>query len=83
MITHGAAVALQNRTLKLSDEFTIYVCDCGQIGYKNHKRGTKHCPRCKKRANVSPVKIPYACKLLFQELASMNISCKLLLEDGW
>jgi DNA-directed RNA polymerase III subunit RPC2 len=46
---------------------------CGLLGYEGW------CQYCKSTASVSNVKIPYACKLLFQELQSMNIVPRLRL----
>ena len=75
LIGYGASALLMERLMTCSDEFQVYVCnECGIIGYKGH------CNMCK-TSNVTPLKIPYACKLLFQELMSMNIIPKLILED--
>jgi DNA-directed RNA polymerase III subunit RPC2 len=38
------------------------------------------CQYCKSSEKIAPVRIPYACKLLFQELQSMNITPKLILD---
>lgn len=38
------------------------------------------CHGCKSSLNVYTIKIPYACKLLFQELQSMNIIPRLKLK---
>ncbi|TYG92122.1 hypothetical protein ES288_A11G005100v1 [Gossypium darwinii] len=46
---------------------------CGLIGYYSHKLKTGFCSSCKIGENVSSMKLPYACKLLIQELQSMNI----------
>ena len=39
------------------------------------------CQNCRSSENMSEIKLPYACKLLFQELQSMNICPKLHLEE--
>jgi DNA-directed RNA polymerase III subunit RPC2 len=38
------------------------------------------CHYCQSSASVSSIRIPYACKLLFQELQAMNIAPRLKLE---
>jgi len=45
---------------------------CGLIGYKNW------CQHCKNAETMARIKIPYACKLLFQELQSMNVVPRLI-----
>ena len=49
--------------------------ECGLIGYSGW------CNYCKSSLSITSIKIPYACKLLFQELQSMNVVPKLILED--
>ena len=59
-----------------SDSFDVSVCqDCGLLAYSGW------CSFCQSSKHVAALKIPYACKLLFQELQSMNIVPKLKLED--
>ena len=58
-----------------SDAFNVDVCNtCGLLAYQSW------CHACQASQNVSSIKIPYACKLLFQELQSMNIVPRLKLE---
>lgn len=74
LIGYGASSLLNERLMISSDIFEAFVCkECGVIGYKGC------CPMCKKNNPVS-VKMPYACKLLFQELMSMNILPKIELK---
>jgi DNA-directed RNA polymerase III subunit RPC2 len=40
------------------------------------------CPSTKSAAHVATMKLPYACKLLFQELISMNIVPRLTLAEA-
>ncbi|KAI3892851.1 hypothetical protein MKW92_036928, partial [Papaver armeniacum] len=60
----------------------VQVCRaCGLSGYDNHKLKTGVCS-CKDYENMSKMKLPYACKLLFQELQSMNIAPHLKLSEA-
>ncbi|KAJ3113763.1 DNA-directed RNA polymerase III core subunit ret1 [Phlyctochytrium bullatum] len=69
LIGHGAASLLIERLLTSSDAYEAEVCQgCGLLGSWNG-----FCQFCKSRKKVVKVTIPYACKLLFQELMSMNI----------
>jgi DNA-directed RNA polymerase III subunit RPC2 len=76
LIGYGASMLLLERLMISSDQFEIDVCDdCGLLGYSGW------CQFCKSSRNVSSIKIPYACKLLFQELQSMNVVVRLSLKD--
>jgi DNA-directed RNA polymerase III subunit RPC2 len=73
LIAYGASSILNERLMVSSDQFRIDVCkDCGIIGYLNW------CQRCRSSTTMAQIRIPYAAKLLFQELQSMNIVPKLL-----
>jgi DNA-directed RNA polymerase III subunit RPC2 len=76
LIGHGASMLLLERLMISSDAFQVHVCqECGLIGYPGW------CQYCKSSAYMTQMQIPYAAKLLFQELQSMNIVPKLVLED--
>eukprot|EP01132_Coremiostelium_polycephalum_P001511 gene1511-1903_t len=77
LIGYGASALIMERLMISSDRFTCYVCKkCGFLGYEGW------CQYCKSTLNVSTLQIPYACKLLFQELQSMNIVPRLKLQDA-
>ena len=76
LISYGASMLLLERLMISSDSFDVHVCqDCGLLAYSGW------CSFCSSSKDVAPLKIPYACKLLFQELQSMNIVPRLRLED--
>ncbi|XP_036154599.1 DNA-directed RNA polymerase III subunit RPC2 isoform X6 [Myotis myotis] len=74
LIGYGASMLLLERLMISSDAFEVDVCgQCGLLGYSGW------CHYCKSSCHVSSLRIPYACKLLFQELQSMNIIPRLKL----
>ncbi|KAI3709755.1 hypothetical protein L2E82_39521 [Cichorium intybus] len=83
LIAYGASNLIYERLMISSDPFEVQVCtNCGLLGYENHKTKTNVCSTCKNGNNISSMKLPYACKLLFQEIQSMNIVPKLALEES-
>jgi DNA-directed RNA polymerase II subunit RPB2 len=74
MIGHGADAFNKERMLDVSDKYVVHTCrKCGIIAAYNVKAGIYHCRNCDNRTDFSEVHIPYACKLLFQELTTMNV----------
>ncbi|CDS14512.1 Putative DNA-directed RNA polymerase [Lichtheimia ramosa] len=77
LIGYGASMLLLERLMISSDIFEIQVCDeCGLIGY------AAWCQYCKSSKHIRSMQIPYAAKLLFQELMAMNIAPRMMLEDA-
>ncbi|MBB5253184.1 DNA-directed RNA polymerase subunit B [Sulfurisphaera ohwakuensis] len=82
LIGFGTAMLIKDRLLDNSDKATIYVCDkCGYIGWYDRTRNKYVCPIHGENANLYPVTVSYAFKLLLQELMSMVISPRLVLGD--
>lgn len=76
LIAYGASQLLLERLMLSSDAHQVDVCEtCGLMGYQGY------CQSCKKTGGVTRLTIPYAAKLLIQELMSMNIMARLTLED--
>ncbi|XP_050380845.1 DNA-directed RNA polymerase III subunit 2 isoform X2 [Argentina anserina] len=83
LIAYGASMLLYERLMLSSDPFEVQVCRvCGLLGYYNHKIKAGICSSCKNGDNISTMKLPYACKLLIQELQSMNIVPRLKLAEA-
>lgn len=84
IIAHGLALFLKEKLMDTSDAYSTFVCDnCGIFAQRlNRKENKSHtsvndvyfCQACKNYTEISKIMIPYACKLLFQELMSMNIA---------
>jgi DNA-directed RNA polymerase II subunit RPB2 len=79
MCSHGAARFTRGRLYDASDKYSVFVCKkCGMIASYNDKMHIHHCRTCDNRVDFAYVEIPYACKLLFQELNTMNIAPRLM-----
>ena len=79
MISHGAARFTRGRLYDASDKYSVHVCKkCGLIAAYNDKLHIHHCKTCDNRTDFAYVEIPYACKLLFQELITMNVAPRII-----
>ncbi|KAK0706463.1 hypothetical protein B0T26DRAFT_655146 [Lasiosphaeria miniovina] len=76
LIAYGASQLLLERLMISSDGTEVDICQqCGLFGYKGY------CQTCKSTSQVTQMTMPYAAKLLVQELISMNVGVRLQLED--
>lgn len=74
MISHGAAAFLKERLMEVSDAYRMHVCDiCGLAAIANLKKQQFECRSCHNTVQISQIRIPYACKLLFQEYRPLPI----------
>ncbi len=81
MISHGAANFLREKLFIDSDKFQIDICElCGITAIANNKTNTVTCKSCNS-VRVKKINIPYATKLLFQELMAMNIAPRIKLSE--
>ena len=79
MIAHGSLQFLKERMIDVSDNYRVFVCkECGLIAAVNPTDGIYSCKKCRNFVDFSEVRIPYACKLLMQELESMSIAPRFL-----
>ena len=79
MVSHGAARFTKGRIYDCSDKFKTYACKkCGMLAIYNDKKGIHLCKICDNRTDFAELNIPYACKLLFHELITMNIAPRLI-----
>ncbi|KAJ7682894.1 hypothetical protein B0H17DRAFT_1075295 [Mycena rosella] len=77
LIGYGATQLLLERLMISSDKFEVNACaKCGLMGYNGW------CTYCKSSKQMAQLTIPYAAKLLFQELMAMNVVPRLVLDDA-
>jgi DNA-directed RNA polymerase II subunit RPB2 len=79
MISHGASKFTRGRMYDCSDKYKVHVCkNCGLIASYNNHHHIHMCRTCQNRVEFAQVEIPYSCKLLFQELITMNVVPRLI-----
>lgn len=79
MISHGSASFLKERLMDVSDKYSVYICnDCKMIATGNSKDNIYECKKCANYGDFTKIYIPYACKLLIQELMTMSIAPRIL-----
>jgi DNA-directed RNA polymerase II subunit RPB2 len=79
VIGHGMTEFTQERMMKCSDAFSCYSCrDCGLLAIANPEEGVWCCRGCGNSTRFAHIQIPYASKLLLQELESMCIGSRMI-----
>lgn len=81
-IAHGSAFLLREKLLEASDKYTTYICNiCGLFATKIPKKEVHQCLNCKNSTRISKIVLPYAFKLLIQELMSIQILPRLKVKE--
>jgi DNA-directed RNA polymerase II subunit RPB2 len=87
MIAHGASRFCRERLYDVSDKYSVYVCKkCGMIaayneGNKKYNDFSIHlCKTCDNKTDFALVDIPYAYKLMSQELQTINVVPRIITE---
>jgi len=91
MIAHGASRFCRERLYDASDKYSLYVCKkCGLTAAFNDSNSNKvstysdfsiHlCKTCGNKTDFAKVEVPYAFKLLSQELQTINIVPRIITE---
>jgi len=91
MISHGISKFCRERLYDVSDKYSVHVCKkCGMIASYNNgssKHDFKeeftvhHCKTCDNYTDFAYVEIPYAYKLMSQELQTINVVPRLITSD--
>jgi DNA-directed RNA polymerase II subunit RPB2 len=91
MIAHGMSKFCRERMFNVSDKYAVHVCKkCGMIAtYNNGDLGIMRskpgvsihiCKTCDNKTDFAYVEIPYAYKLLSQELQTINVVPRIITE---
>jgi DNA-directed RNA polymerase beta subunit/intein/homing endonuclease len=92
ILAHGMSNFTKERLMDVSDKFSVHVCNkCGLIASYNDGTQNKMyaptktcemtiylCKTCENTTDFSRIEIPYACKLLTQELQTINVSTRFI-----
>jgi DNA-directed RNA polymerase II subunit RPB2 len=82
VIAHGISEFTKERLMECSDAFRCFSCsDCGILAVANPTDSIWMCRGCGNTTKFSPIEIPYAYKLLIQELESMCIGSRILTKN--
>ena len=74
IISHGASSFLKDRLYNQSDAYRVHVCKkCGLMAVGDAPNNRYYCKSCM-IPDVAQVDIPFATKLLFQELMSVGVT---------
>ena len=90
MLSHGISRFCKERLYDVSDKYNVHVCKkCGMIAAYNDGNKTSfhqdtfkihHCKTCNNSTDFAKVNIPYAYKLMSQELQTINVSPRIIVE---
>ena len=83
MASHGMGQFTKERMMETSDIASFKICDdCGMLATGVIDKEYYICSPCNNHTRISTVNMPYACKLLFQELTSINILPKIKTDNS-
>jgi DNA-directed RNA polymerase beta subunit len=76
---HGTMQFLKERLLECSDNYRIFVCKkCGLMANVNPEQNIYNCRNCKNITDFAECRVPYAFKLLTQEVQTMAIAARFM-----
>jgi DNA-directed RNA polymerase II subunit RPB2 len=76
---HGVNMFLKERIMECSDNYRMHVCkQCGFMAIANPEKNLWLCRNCKNTTNFAEIRVPYAFKLLLQEIQSMSLGTKFI-----
>ena len=78
MIAHGASQFLKERLMDNSDKYRIHICKKSGLIAAVNKYKNIYNSFSENNTSFAEVKIPYACKLMMQELQTMSVAPRLI-----
>ena len=77
LIAHGTMQFQKERFMECADNYRVFICKkCGLMANVNPEKNIFNCRNCKNLTDFAEIRIPYAMKLLSQEMQTMNIACR-------
>jgi DNA-directed RNA polymerase II subunit RPB2 len=81
--SHGVAEFTKERFMECSDGFNCHTCrKCGLLAIANPEANIWLCKGCQNTTEFAAIQIPYAYKLLVQELETMNIGSRIFTQGA-
>ena len=90
MLSHGISRFCKERLYDVSDKYRVHICKkCGMVAayndgikksFINDNFTIHHCKTCDNSTDFALVDIPYAYKLMAQELQTINVAPRLIVE---
>ena len=81
LIAYGVSGFLKETLLERSDNYKVYICKmCNDIAQVNRQRNIYYCKRCSSTSGFAEIRMPYAMKLMKQEVGGMSIGMGLISE---
>jgi DNA-directed RNA polymerase II subunit RPB2 len=79
LLSHGINAFLKERFLECSDNYRLFVCKkCGMMANVNPERSVYSCKPCNNTSHFAELRLPYACKLMMQELNTLSIATRFI-----
>lgn len=78
-LAHGVSSFLKERLVEMSDNYRVFTCKkCGLMANCNPDKNIHTCKYCRNTTQFAEIRIPYAAKLLFQELQTMSVGTRFI-----
>ena len=77
--SHGVMGFLKERFMECADNYRVFTCRrCGMLSNVNPAANIYSCKYCRNNTQFAESRVPYAFKLLMQEIQTMSISTRFI-----